>query len=163
MSERLEDIAAGWSPTARAFWRPTRAPARSRSGSTRSASNSTADSRRDYREMLFRADEAMTQIHLRRHSLRRDAPPEGGRRHAAGRHHPRGRRRARHQGRRRRQAAGGLSRRNHHRRPRRPARAARRILQARRPLRQMARRHRNLVAYSLCGHVVDVLLPHPIE
>ena len=31
---------------------------------------STEDSRRDYREMLFRTSEAMQHIHLRRHSLR---------------------------------------------------------------------------------------------
>ena len=48
-----------WSPTARASWQPTRVRPRSRSASTRSAWNSTADNRRDYREMFFRADEAM--------------------------------------------------------------------------------------------------------
>ncbi len=45
---------------AAASWPPTNPPAPSRSASTRSASNSTADNRRDYREMLFRTTEAMS-------------------------------------------------------------------------------------------------------
>ena len=51
-----------WSRPATASWPPTNPPAPSRSASTRSASNRTEDSRRDYREMLFRSTEAMKHI-----------------------------------------------------------------------------------------------------
>ena len=66
---------------------------------------STEDSRRDYREMMFRTTEAMKNSRLRRHPVRRDHPPEGKRRHAAGRHHEGRGLHSRYQGRRRRQAA----------------------------------------------------------
>ena len=59
MTESSRTSPTPWSPRARAFWPPTKAPARSRSASTRSSSTSTEDSRRDYREMLFRSTEAM--------------------------------------------------------------------------------------------------------
>ena len=62
------------------------------------------------------------ELHLRRHPLRRDHPPEGQGRHAAGQAHRGSGRAARHQGRRRHQAAAVLPRRDDHRRPRRPAR-----------------------------------------
>ena len=45
---------------AAASWPPTNPPARSRSASTRSASTRPKTSRRDYREMLFRTNEAMS-------------------------------------------------------------------------------------------------------
>ena len=80
----------------------------------------------------------------RRHPLRRDAAAEVERRPAvrAGARRERGP--PRHQGRRRRQAARRSARREDHRGPRRPARALRRVPQARRALHQVARgdRHR---------------------
>ena len=48
-----------WSPTARAFWRPTKARRTIKKRFDTIGLESTADSRRDYREMFFRADEAM--------------------------------------------------------------------------------------------------------
>ena len=68
----------------------------------------TEDNRRDYRELMFRTGEAMSKIHLRRHPLRRDDPPEGQGRHAAGQADRAGRRAARHQGRQGHQAAALL-------------------------------------------------------
>ena len=144
MSERLEDIAAAMVAAGKGILAADESTGTIKKRFDAIGVESTEDSRRDYREMLFRADEAMTQVHLRRHPLRRDHPPEGQGRHAAGRADRGRRRHSRHQGRRGRQAAGRLPRRDRHRRPRRPARAPRRIPQARRPLRQMARgdRHR---------------------
>ena len=134
-----------WWRRARACWPPTNPPAPSRSASTRSASQNTEENRRDYREMLFRTDEAMKE-HISGVILyRRDHPPEGQGRHAAGQADRSGRRDSRHQGRCRRQAAGRL----------RPGETITegldglrerfsRISQAGRALRQMARgdRHR---------------------
>ena len=99
---------------------------------------STEDNRRDYREMLFRAADAM-KSHLRRHPVRRDHLAEGQGRHAAGRADQEGRRPPRHQGRRGHQAAAVLSRRSRHQRPRQARRPAAEILRAGRALRQMAR------------------------
>ena len=59
---------------------------------------STEDSRRDYREMLFRSADG-DEAHFRRHPVRRDDLAKGQGRHAAGRSYQEGRRAARHQGR----------------------------------------------------------------
>ena len=91
---------------------------------------STEDNRRDYREMLFRADEAMRNyisgVILYDETLRQKAKDGTPLVEAdqAGRRHPR------HQGRHRRQAAAVLPGRDDHRRPRRPARAAEGVLRA---------------------------------
>ena len=104
---------------------------------------STADNRRDYRELLFRSTDAMRNyisgVILYDETIRqrrRTARPlvkliETGRRDP------------RHQGRRRRQAAAALARRDGHRGPRRPARAAEGLPRPRRPLREVARRDRH--------------------
>ena len=105
---------------------------------------STADSRRDYREMLFRSTEAMSKyisgVILYDETIRQNAK-DGT---PLVKLIEQARRAARHQGRQGHQAAAVLPRRSHHRRPRRPARAARRISRPRREIRQMARgdRHR---------------------
>ena len=81
---------------------------------------STEDSRRDYREMLFRADAAMRD-HISGVILYDEThPPEGQGRHAARRSDQGDRRGSRHQGRHRRQAARPSARRDDHRGPRRP-------------------------------------------
>ena len=104
---------------------------------------STEDTRRDYREMLFRAGEGMKNyvsgVILYDETIRqkaKDGTPLVDVMKAAGLH-------PRHQGRRRRQAARRPARqdRDGDRRPRRAARAPRRVPQARRALRQVARRH----------------------
>ena len=117
--------------------------ARSRSVSTRSASNSTADNRRDYRELLFRSTDAMRNyisgVILFDETIRQTAKDGTPlvKIIADSRRDPR------HQGRRRRQAAAALARRDGHRGPRRPARAAEGLPRPRRPLREVARRHRH--------------------
>ena len=80
---------------------------------------STADNRRDYREMLFRSTRGDVETHLRRHPLRRDHPPERQGRHAAGQADRASRLAARHQGRQGHQAAAALPWRDDHRRARR--------------------------------------------
>ena len=132
-----------WSRPARASWRPTNPPAPSRSASTRSASESTEDNRRDYREMLFRSAEGMKHISgviLYDETIwqkAKDGTPLVELIKKAGAH-------SRHQGRRRRQAAADVPGRSRHRRPRQARRPAAEILRAGRALRQMARgdRHR---------------------
>ena len=59
----------------------TRAPARSRSASTRSTLESTEENRRAYRDMLFTTP-GLERVRQRRDPLRRDDPPVGARRHA---------------------------------------------------------------------------------
>ena len=49
-----------WWPTARAFWRPTKASGTIKKRFDAIGVESTEDSRRDYREMMFRAEDAMT-------------------------------------------------------------------------------------------------------
>ena len=100
---------------------------------------STADNRRDYREMLFRTKEAMSKyisgVILYDETIRqnaKDGTPLVKLIDA-------GRRAARHQGRQGHQAAADLPGRSRHRGPRRLARTARRISRARRQIRQMAR------------------------
>ena len=115
-----------------------------KSASTRSALESTEDSRRDYREMLFRSDRSDVEAHLRRHPLRRDHLAEGQGRHAAGRAHQEGRARSpasrsmkapsRCRIARARSSPIGLDK------PRRPAA---RILRAGRTVREVARRDRH--------------------
>ena len=60
---------------------------------------STEESRRDYREMLFRSSEAMSKLRLGRDPVRRDDLAERKGRHAAGQADRAGRRDPRHQGR----------------------------------------------------------------
>ena len=100
--------------------------------------DSTEETRRTYREMLFTtpgASEYISGVIL----LRRDDPPEDqGRRAVSGLSEP-AQHDARHQGRHRREASRGLSRRDHHRGARRAARAAGRVLQAGRAIREVAR------------------------
>ena len=85
----------------------------------------TEDNRRDYREMMFRTNEAMSKyvsgVILYDETLRQKAKDGTPlvKLITAGRRAPR------HQGRQGRQAAAVLPRRDHHRRPRRAARAAR--------------------------------------
>ncbi len=103
---------------------------------------STADTRRDYREMLFRSTEAMSKnisgVILYDETIRQNAKDgtplvklieKAGA--LPGIKVDKGT-----------QAAAVLSRRNHHRRARRPARTADRIPQPRRQIRQVARRDR---------------------
>ena len=103
---------------------------------------STEEARRTYREMLFTAPgvaDYISGVILYDETLRQktkdgvpfSAVPDEAR-HRAG-----------HQGRHGRQAARRLPERDDHRRPRRPARAARGVPQARRALREVARRHRH--------------------
>ena len=103
---------------------------------------STADTRRDYREMLFRTKEAMSKyvsgVILYDETLRQNAK-DGI---AAGQDHHAGGFAAGHQGRQGHQAAAELPRRSRHRGPRRLARTSRRISRARRQIRQMARSDR---------------------
>ena len=112
---------------------------------------STEESRRDYREMLFGATDAMKSyisgVILFDETLRQKA----AQRHAAGRYDQGRRRRSRHQARHGCEAPGAFARRNRDRRPRRPRRPRCRICQARRRVRQVARRHRHRQA-SMPSH-----------
>ena len=132
-----------WRP-ARASSRPTNRPAPSRSASTRSRSNrprraaaptASCCSRRpapqSYISGVILYDETLRQKTRGRRCRSRSYLAHAG-------HH------SRHQGRHGRQAAGRLPGRDDHRGPRRPARAARGVPQARRALREVARgdRHR---------------------
>ena len=111
MSESLEDIAIRMVAEGKGILAADESSGTIKKRFDSIGPESTEDNRRDYREMLFSADEAMQELRFRRHPLRRDAPPEGEERHAAGRAHQGRRRRARHQGRCRRQAARPLPRR----------------------------------------------------
>ena len=103
---------------------------------------STEEARRTYRELLFTAPGAADYISgviLYDETIRqktKDGTPFPQYLQQA-RHHPG------HQGRHRREAARRLPERDDHRRPRRAARASRRVPQARRALRQVARRDRH--------------------
>ena len=144
MSERLEDIAAKMVADGKGILAADESSATIKKRFDTIGLESTPDSRRDYREMFFRADDAMRNyisgVILYDETLRQkaaDGTPLVDLITATG-------------------AVPGIkvdagakplaasSRRDHHRGPRRPARAARRVLQARRALRQMARRHRHL-------------------
>jgi len=59
---------------------------------------STPDTRRDYRELLFRTSDAMSKYVSGVIAVRRDHPPEGEGRHGHGRNHRGGARDPRHQG-----------------------------------------------------------------
>ena len=100
---------------------------------------STPDTRRDYREMLFRSSDAMAKyisgVILYDETIRQNAK-DGT---PLGQADRESRLAARHQGRQGHKAAAQLPRRSRHRGARRPARAARRISHARRQIRQMAR------------------------
>ena len=108
MSERLEDIAAKMVAHGKGILAADESSATIKKRFDTIGLESTDDNRRDYREMLFRADEAMSKyvsgVILYDETLRQKAAE----RHAAGRHDQRDRRRAGHQGRRRSQAARGL-------------------------------------------------------
>ena len=99
---------------------------------------STEDSRRAYREMLF-TTRGRRGVHQRRHPVRRDDPPEAAdgtpfpELLGATGHHPGD------QGRQGREAARAGAGRDGHRGPRRAARAARGVPRARRAVRQVAR------------------------
>ena len=69
MSERLEDIAAAMVADGKGILAADESSATIKKRFDTIGLESTADNRRDYREMLFRADDAMKQIRLRRHSL----------------------------------------------------------------------------------------------
>ena len=117
------------SRTARGSSPPTRARARSRSGSTRSAIENDRGAPAGVPRPALH-DAGRRGVHQRRDPLRRDDPPERARRHAvpeAARvegHHPRD------QGRQGREAACARRGRDDHRGPRRPPRALRRVLRA---------------------------------
>ena len=103
---------------------------------------STEEARRTYRELLFTAPGAADYISgviLYDETIRqktKDGTPFP-------QYLAEARRRPGHQGRHRREAARRLPERDDHRRPRRAARAPRRVPQARRALRQVARGHRH--------------------
>ncbi len=122
--------------------------ARSRSASMPSAFDSTAETRRDYRELLFRTrpamDEHISGVILYDETIRQkaaDGTPLVKLIEAAG-SIPGIKVDTR------RQAAGRLSGRDHHRGARWSCRPARRILRARRPFREMARGHRHRRRHS---------------
>ena len=133
----LESPRGRSSRTGRASSPRTRATARSRSGSTRSGSSRRRPTARPTANAVH--DGRRRGVHLRRHPLRRDDPPERARRDAVpagarpSRDHPRD------QGRPRREAARAVRRRDDHRGARRAARAPRRVPRPRRALRQVAR------------------------
>ena len=108
---------------------------------------STEEARRTYRELLFTtpgAADYISGVILYDETLRqktKDGTPFPQYLHEA-------RHRSGHQGRHRRQAARRLPERDDHRRTRRPARAARRVPQARRALREVARGHRHRRGHS---------------
>ena len=159
----LNKVAEAMVARGRGFWPPTNQPAPSRSASTPSASSSTTDNRRDYREMLFRTTEAMSKyisgVILYDETIRqnaKDGTPLVKLIEKAGSH-------SRHQGRQGHQAAAVLSRRSDHRRPRRPARAARRISRARREVRQMARGDRYRQALAARSRATPAFAPMPMR
>ena len=128
MAERSKTSPRGWSPRGKGILAADESTGTIKKRFDAIGLASTADSRRDYREMLFRTDEAMQHyisgVILYDETIRqkaKDGTPLVER-------HRGSRRRPRHQGRQRRQAAGALARREGHRGPRRAARAAQRVL-----------------------------------
>ena len=101
---------------------------------------STEESRRAYRQLLFTAPD-MEDFDRRRDPVRRDDPPVDRRRHVVLRPARREGRDPGDQGGHGRAGPGRLPRREGHRRSRRAARASRGVPRARRPVREMARRH----------------------
>ena len=144
MAERLEDIAARMVAPGKGILAADESSGTIKKRFDAIGLASTEDSRRDYREMLFRTEAAMRNyisgVILYDETIRqkaKDGTP------LVDAHH-RDRRHSRHQGRQGRQAAALPAGRDDHRGPRRPPRAAQGVLRPRRPLRQMARgdRHR---------------------
>ena len=70
MSERLEDIAAAMVAKGKGILAADESGGTIKKRFDSINVESTDDSRRDYREMLFRATDAMTRKHLRRHPVR---------------------------------------------------------------------------------------------
>ena len=110
MSERLEDIAAKMVADGKGILAADESSGTIKKRFDAIGVDITEDNRRDYREMLFRADDAMKTYISGVILYDETLAPEGQGRHAAGRRHQRRRRGSRHQGRYRRQAARRLPR-----------------------------------------------------
>ena len=154
MAERLEDIAARMVAPGKGILAADESTGTINKRFEAIGIASTEDSRRDYREMFFRADEAMRNyvsgVILYDETIRqkaKDGTPlvERHRRRPAPSPASRSTRAP---------SRCACARREDHRGPRRPPRAAEGVLRARRPLRQMARgdRHR-------AGHAEPQLHP----